>query len=636
MKKIIIVEDQNIISSDLVLNLSDLEYDVLDTFTSGEDTINYLQSNNTYPDIIIMDIILDGFLNGIETAQIIKNEYRIPIIFLTSHSNIKILKQAKLVEPYGYLLKPVSNNELLATLEVATYKFEMEEKLRTQKQYFEALFNSSPEAIISLDKENVIADINKRFTDMFGYSRKDVLGKDIDTVIIPENKKIEAKKLSIMASRERLVEIETTRLMKNGGLIDVSISAAPVIVDTEIVGTLAIYKDISDRIRILNQVKNEKNKAQNYLDIAGVIIISLDSKGNVNLVNQKGCEILGLTQHEIMGKNWVKEFVSEIQRDRVMRYFNEIFSGNNEFETTVEYRVINKLENQKTILWHNILLKDDKGKINGILSSGEDVTQIRKSEREKEELYKKLKLKNDELAQIIYITSHDLSSPLVNINGFTKEIRMAVKEIIKIINSTEISVHIRNKIDNILNSDLFPAERFILSSIRKIESLLSGLLQLSRVGSAIIHNEKIDMNDLFKDIQNTFKYTLIEKNIKLDIEDLPEFEGDPKLINQMFSNLFGNAIKYLSPDRQGIIKIYAQKKHDKILYFIEDNGIGIDKKYHKYIFNIFKRIDMSKKDGEGLGLTIVERIARIHNGEIEVESTLGKGSRFIVTFPLIR
>jgi len=139
---------------------------------------------------------------------------------------------------------------------------------------------------------------------------------------------------------------------------------------------------------------------------------------------------------------------------------------------------------------------------------------------------------------------------------------------------------------------------------------------------------------MINEILDLFQFEIKKNNIKFIIDKLPFCFGDLILLNQVFFNLIDNAVKYLDKNKEGVIKISGNKSKKEIIYSVEDNGIGIDKKYQKEIFEIFKRLPNSNATGEGLGLTIIDKIINKHKGKIWVESELGKGSIFYISLPI--
>jgi light-regulated signal transduction histidine kinase (bacteriophytochrome) len=171
------------------------------------------------------------------------------------------------------------------------------------------------------------------------------------------------------------------------------------------------------------------------------------------------------------------------------------------------------------------------------------------------------------------------------------------------------------------------------ASINKMDLLISGLLRLSRLGSSELEIEGLDMNRLISEVSSIFKSRISNSDIKLEISELPICKGDEILMNQIFSNLIDNSIKYLDLNQAGIISISGYSKDGQSVYCVKDNGIGFDSEYKKKIFDIFHRLEPEKYSGEGLGLTIVQRALERQNGRIWVESEPGKGSEFYMSLP---
>jgi len=257
------------------------------------------------------------------------------------------------------------------------------------------------------------------------------------------------------------------------------------------------------------------------------------------------------------------------------------------------------------------------------------------AEAEQHRLMAELADKNKELEQVVYVTSHDLRSPLVNIQGFSKELAYSVDELSALLQTQteETPARVKEKLALIIEADIPDSLKFILSSTAKMDSLLAGLLKLSRVGHAAVSFANIDMNELICEIHNAFEFHLKEAGVVFKVGDLPPCFGNDVELNQVFSNLLGNALKYLDRERPGKISITGLRKGDIILYCVEDNGIGIAPEHQKKVFEIFHRLHPEDTQGEGLGLAIVNKIVSRHNGKVWVESEPAKGSRFYVSLP---
>jgi PAS domain S-box-containing protein len=274
-----------------------------------------------------------------------------------------------------------------------------------------------------------------------------------------------------------------------------------------------------------------------------------------------------------------------------------------------------------------------EGDVIAVVEHGKDVTKRKQAEEERERLNAELAQKNKELEQIVFVTSHDLRTPLVNIDGYSKQIGRLLKELDIILESDEISQEVKKKIDMIVRQEIPRAEHYITTSVSKMDALLSGLLQISKLGRFEINKEKLDMKRIVSEISDTIRYQVDKAGAKVQLSELPSCTGDENQINQLFSNLIGNALKYLDSNRNGVIRVTGKRESDYSVYCVEDNGIGISPDHQEKIFEIFYQLKPKKSTGEGLGLTIVKKIVDIHHGKVWLESKFGTGSKFYVSLP---
>jgi len=268
-----------------------------------------------------------------------------------------------------------------------------------------------------------------------------------------------------------------------------------------------------------------------------------------------------------------------------------------------------------------------------VLELQRELGERKLAEEERERLLAELSKKTKELEQVIYTTSHDLRSPLVNIQGFTKELEQSVKQVHEALNSKDIAPAVREKLGSTLNEDIPAALQYVVASSAKMDSILSGLLKISRLGRATLDIQKLDMNKLMSEVISSLEFQVKEAGANVEVGDLPPCYGDEIQINQVFSNLLDNALKFLDPKRSGAVRISGREEKAQVAYCVEDNGIGIAEKDKGVIFGLFSKLDPDDKRGEGLGLVIVRKMLDRHGGKVWVESEPGKGSRFFVSLP---
>lgn len=254
---------------------------------------------------------------------------------------------------------------------------------------------------------------------------------------------------------------------------------------------------------------------------------------------------------------------------------------------------------------------------------------------------------NDEIQRFAYIVSHDLRSPLVNIMGFTSELEELGGDIFRRISSLahvpaegaplapagpgEIALE---GADKQLSEDFSEALGFIKTSIAKMDRLISAILNLTREGRREFQPVKIDTRELIEAIVSTLAHQAAEAQAEIHIEPLPNLVSDRLALEQIFSNLIDNAIKYLKPGAPGEIRIRGRTKLGYAIFEISDNGRGIDPKDHQRIFELFRRAGTQDKPGQGIGLAHVRALVRRLGGTMSVSSELNAGSTFTITLPI--
>ena len=255
---------------------------------------------------------------------------------------------------------------------------------------------------------------------------------------------------------------------------------------------------------------------------------------------------------------------------------------------------------------------------------------------------------NNEIQRFAYIVSHDLRSPLVNIMGFTSELEELRADIFERLAALHLAAAsgpsppgVEDDVDAALDakdkqllSDFSEALEFIKSSIAKMDRLISAILNLTREGRREFEPVKIDMRELIEAIVTTVAHQAAEAEAQIRIKPLPEITTDRFAVEQIFSNLIDNAVKYLKPGVPGDISVRGHTKLGYAIFDIADNGRGIDPKDHQRIFDLFRRAGLQDKPGQGIGLAHVRALVRRLGGTMSVASELDKGSTFTVTLPI--
>ena len=247
---------------------------------------------------------------------------------------------------------------------------------------------------------------------------------------------------------------------------------------------------------------------------------------------------------------------------------------------------------------------------------------------------------NREIQRYAYIVSHDLRAPLVNIMGFTSELEAtlaAVRAYVLADDGKDLTEDQIRDARLAVEEDLPEAIGFIRSSTKKMDALINAILKISRDGRRELRPEKIDLAEMLENTAASIYHQVDEAGgeIKIAVGGARGLISDRFSLEQVFGNLFDNAVKYRHPDRPLHLKVRAMPAgRNAVRIEVEDNGRGIAPADHERVFELFRRSGVQDQQGEGIGLAHVRSLARNLGGEITVTSTLGGGSTFIIRLPM--
>jgi two-component system NtrC family sensor kinase len=268
-----------------------------------------------------------------------------------------------------------------------------------------------------------------------------------------------------------------------------------------------------------------------------------------------------------------------------------------------------------------------------------------------------LATKSQENEMFVYSVSHDLRSPLVNLQGFSKELSGSCAQFRTILDEQPLPASIRDRCIALVDGEMGESIRFIQTAVSRLSTNIDSLLRLSRVGRIELQWQEVDVNAIVARIIESMNDTIGKRGARLIAAELPPVWGDPSAVEQIFANLIGNAVNYLDPQRPGLIEVGGcsgslkstgstggaspngqdQGPPNNALnsYFVRDNGLGIGESYAKKIFQIFQRLHPTVAQGEGMGLAIVRRVTQRLGGQIWFDSAAGSGTTFYVTLPAV-
>ncbi len=245
---------------------------------------------------------------------------------------------------------------------------------------------------------------------------------------------------------------------------------------------------------------------------------------------------------------------------------------------------------------------------------------------------------NKELEDFTYIVSHDIRSPLINLRGFSDEIKMSADKIKEKVSSggTRVPESVRNEVNQLVDVEIGESIDYINRAVKSLDGMTSAILEFSRIGKIVLKFEEIDSKRLVEDVLSRYSHQIKSKNITIRIGAMPDIVSDEISLREVFSNIIDNAIKYMPEDRSGRIEISGKIVNDSnnAIFSIRDNGNGIAPEAKKKVFQILRRATLNQKiPGHGMGMPFVKAIIKKLHGRIWFKSTPGKGVTFYFTIP---
>jgi signal transduction histidine kinase len=250
-----------------------------------------------------------------------------------------------------------------------------------------------------------------------------------------------------------------------------------------------------------------------------------------------------------------------------------------------------------------------------------------------------LQEERQENEMFVYSVSHDLRSPLINLQGFSEELSLACGELEALLRHDDVPAPVRRSGLSLLADNIHGSIGYIQTAVGRLARIIDALLRLSRAGRVEYQWQPIDVAAIVHKVVDSLRDSIAGKNADVTVAPVPPAWGDPTAVEQIFANLIGNAVNYLDPERPGRIEIGCGAPESAIeaegfqVYHVKDNGLGIPEAYKARLFTAFCRFHANVTQGEGVGLALVRRMVERHGGRIWMESSAGDGSTFFVSLP---
>jgi PAS domain S-box-containing protein len=514
-------------------------------------------------------------------------------------------------------------NRMVAMFADVAVRKRIEQALVDSEAKLRSIVRAAPTGI-GVIRNRILIEVNERICEMTGYTREELIGRSARTLYPTQEDFDWVGTEKCRQIRERNTDtVETRWQRKDGAVIHVLLNSTPINADDPETDTTFTALDVTERDQTVEALRQSEEKFQRVFRSSPVLMaISTIEDGRFLDVNECFLSTLGYRREEVVGRT-SKEldlFVDPAARDTALTSLLEqgIPRNDDVLVSTKSGRILRGAFSAETIelRWQQYLLT------------------VMNDTTERQRLFAELTQKNKDLETLIFAASHDLRSPLVNIQGFSRRLEEVCDEMKMILAEARNLEELRDRAASLFADRVSSSLGFIRASVAKMDSLINGLLQLSRVGRSALRRETLDMNHLLDSILAASAYQIQQADAKVELTPLPACRGDAGQISQVFSNLLDNALKYRDPCRQLRIRITGKVEKGNVVYTVADTGRGVAAEHQEKIWELFWQLgDQTSTFGEGLGLALVRRIVERHRGTTWIESTPGQGSRFFVSLP---
>lgn len=652
--RILVVEDENIVAMDLQTRLTRLGYLVPAVAASGAAALQ--KAEELAPDVVLMDVVLKGDMDGVQTGEQIRKRFGIPVIYLTAHSDDNTLQRARITEPFGYILKPFEDRELHITIEMALYRHRMEKQLRESEAHFRALIEYSNEVIAILDADRVIRYCSPSTTQVLGYLPEEMVGKSLLEFLMPEKAPMVLQAMRQMLQQPKVATpIECWVRHRDGSWRTMLGQATNLLGDPAIKGIVINCHDVTERHRAEEALRQRNRDLYLLNQLGPTLTATLDPHQVAERLMQALVESMGaqggsiwlldrqrtgdlicqlaypdpprsmVNVHLKAGEGvvgWVAQagqsaIVSNVSTDRRFSSTVDALTG---FHTgsvlavplRVQDQVIGVLEaiNKQ----HGEFDAHDQTLLEMLSISATIAIENARLVEALRQHAAELQARNEELDTFAHTVAHDLKNPVSLIVGFAEALES--------------------------DAGLFSGEqqrvlRSMAKSGRKMNNIIEELLLLAGVRQQKVEFQPLDMQGILAEAHRRLVDMTTQYQAEIIWErpaEWPVALGYAPWVEEVWVNYLSNAITY--GGRPPRIELGANEQPDAFVRFwVHDNGPGLSQEEQARLFTPFTRLDQVRAKGHGLGLSIVRRIVEKLGGQVGVASQVGQGSTFYFDLP---
>lgn len=546
---------------------------------------------------------------------------------------IEILNYKKNGEPFwnNFTISPVTNEagcytHWVAVQRDATERRKTDSLMRDSEEKRRLIMNAALDAIVCIDTEGMITFWNPQAEHIFGWKQEEVMGKRLSDIIIPEPYRamhdhgMEQYKVTGKGPALNTL-LELSAINRDGITFQIELTVLPIKQDNDSF-FCAFIRDITERKRAETATRRSNERYELVAKATSDAIWDWDMRTGSVIRSGDGLQkLFGYDSATASSDNdfWRKH-VHPDDINKVMQKREQVLELTKDQYWEDEYRFERIDGSYAHVYDRGYIIRNKEGKAIRMIGSTQDISALKSSEQQLQELNailqrraSELARSNAELERFAYVASHDLQEPLRMVSSFLQLLEKQYNE----------------KLDEKAREYI----NFAVGGADRMKRLILDLLSYSRVSTITEEFQPVDMNMIASQVVQIFESRFEKERITLIADPLPVISGNATQLLQLLQNLVGNAIKYKS-ELPPHVHIGCLEEESRYVFFVKDNGIGINQKYFEKIFVVFQRLHpINNYSGTGIGLAICKKIIERHHGEIWVESEEGKGSTFFFSMP---
>ncbi|WP_127999423.1 hybrid sensor histidine kinase/response regulator [Piscinibacter defluvii] len=625
---ILIVEDEAIVALDLKLSLEELGYEVTGVASSGEQALRAFDQQP--PQLVLMDVRLQGAMDGIATAEAIRRRLPVPLIFLTSHSDDDTVQRAARTAPYGYLTKPYQIRELRAGIEVALTKSRMERQLREADRWFAHTLHCVSDGVVVTDPAARIRFLNPAAEALTGWAHEDAVGRDVGEIVRmrsggpdPGPDPDAARLVSDVLREGRPAPVTHARslLTRTGEDRIVDEAAGPVDDDEgRRLGAVLVLRDAAPRVAHEAQLRASEARFRNAFDNAPLGMALVSFAGEFIQVNDALCKLLGLARDELRGLSHTGVTHPEDRAHEVQRLHELAGSSTGVVQFEKRYRRPAEAAPVWTLVSVSRLHDDDRASC--YLYQVHDLTEQKQAAEHLAALAEeRMHREASEMAaaaksEFLSRVSHEMRTPLNAVMGFAQLLELQQ--------------------GRPASADVGMYAKQIHTAGKHLLELVTDLLDLNRAAQGQLQLEPapVALSTAVDEVLVLLRGQAAVQGIGLEAR-VPALRvmADARRLRQVLLNIGSNAIKYNRTG--GVVRWDATESHGRVELRIEDEGIGMTPEQLDRLFQPFDRLGAERTTipGTGLGLVISRSLVEEMGGTLTVRSVSRSGTTVTVSLP---